>query len=162
MGIKPQAHVTWLLTGYIRSRQVRFWRRTGSFIHVILIVALITIRLGYYRAAGLVYLAEVWIWPTVLISSNAGIRNALIIIYGTLPASAAWLLGYGASLWMSGVSAVTVLVFAVLEMAGVAPRPTFTATPLGIDRGDSHITKRRDDSYYRRPLPGRSATWSPR
>jgi two-component system cell cycle sensor histidine kinase/response regulator CckA len=104
----------------------------GSFIHLILIVALITIRLGYHRAAGLVYLAGVWIWATVLISSNAGIRNALIIIYGTLPVSAAWLLGYGAALWMSGVCTVTVLAFAILEMAGMAPRLTFTPTPLGI------------------------------
>jgi PAS domain S-box-containing protein len=105
----------------------------GSFVNVGLIVALIVIRLGYYRAASLVYLTSIWIWATLLVSAMAGIRSSALILYGTLPISAAWLLGYHASLWTAGVCIATMLAFALLELTGMAPhRYTVPGTPLGI------------------------------
>jgi len=102
----------------------------ASPMNVGVIGALIVIRLGYYRAASLVYLASVWIQATVSTSSLGGIRSGSLIFYGTLPVSAAWLLGYHAALWTAGVCITTMLVFAVLEMTGMAPRYTPQGTPL--------------------------------
>jgi PAS domain S-box-containing protein len=94
--------------------------------------ALILIRLGYYRAASLIYLASVWIQATVSTSSLGGIHSAGVIFYGTLPVLAAWLLGYHAALWTAGVCVGSMLVFAALEMTGMVPRYTPHGTPLGI------------------------------
>ena len=97
-----------------------------------IIGALIVIRFGYYRAASLIYLASVWTQATMSTSSFGGIRGAGIIFYGTLPVSAAWLLGYPAALWTAGLSIASMLVFAVLEMTGMAAPYSPRGTPLGI------------------------------
>jgi PAS domain S-box-containing protein len=104
----------------------------ASPMNVGVIVALILIRLGYYRAPSLIYLASVWIQATVSTSSLGGIHSAGVIFYGTLPVSAAWLLGYHAALWAAGVCVSSMLVFAVSEMTGMVPRYTPHGTPLGI------------------------------
>jgi PAS domain S-box-containing protein len=104
----------------------------GSVMSLGVVGALIAIRRGYYRAASLIYLASVWIQATVSTSSLGGVRSAGVIFYGTLPVSAAWLLGYHAALWSAGVCVSTMLAFAVLEMTGMVPRFTPHGTPLGI------------------------------
>jgi PAS domain S-box-containing protein len=104
----------------------------GSAMSLGVIGALIVIRRGYYRTASLIYLASVWIQATVSTSSLGGVRSAGVIFYGTLPVSAAWLLGYHAALWSAGVCVSSMLVFAVLEMTGMVPRFTPHGTPLGI------------------------------
>jgi PAS domain S-box-containing protein len=104
----------------------------GSPVNLAVIAALIVVRLGYYRAASVIYLAGMWAWATLVTPLTSGIRSPMLIVFGTLPVTAAWLLGYGSLLWTAGVCFTTVLVFAVLEMTGMSPRPTITPTPLGI------------------------------
>src|SRR5262249_7841902 len=104
----------------------------GSTMKGGLIAALIVIRLGYYRAASLIYLAAVWLAATILSYSIGGIRSPILILYATMPVTAAWLLGYHASLWSAGVCISTVMGFAVLDMAGMTPRQIILPTPLGI------------------------------
>jgi PAS domain S-box-containing protein len=104
----------------------------GSPVNVAVIAALIVVRLGYYRAASVIYLAGMWAWATLAATLTSGIRSPMLIVFGILPVTAAWLLGYGSLLWTAVVCFTTVLVFAVLEMTGMAPRPTISPTPLGI------------------------------
>jgi PAS domain S-box-containing protein len=105
---------------------------SGSPMNVAVIAALIVIRLGHYRAASVIYLAGVWAWAILMAILTSGIRSPALLIFGSLPVTAAWLLGYGSLLWTAGVCITTVLVFAVLEMTGMAPRPTVSPTTLGI------------------------------
>jgi signal transduction histidine kinase/CheY-like chemotaxis protein len=63
---------------------------------------------------------------------SGGIRTHALILYGTLPISAAWLLGYGAALWTACICSVTMLIFVCLEVFGSAPPRTLSATPLGV------------------------------
>jgi PAS domain S-box-containing protein len=104
----------------------------SSPVNVGVIAALIVVRLGYYRAASVIYLTGMWAWATLITTLTSGIRSPTLIIFGTLPVTAAWLLGYSSLLWTAGVCITSVLVFAVLEMTGMAPRPTISPTPLGI------------------------------
>jgi PAS domain S-box-containing protein len=126
----------WLIVSYLSTLPLAplTLRRLlgGSAMSVGVIGALIVIRRGYYRAASLIYLASVWIQATVSTTSLGGIRSAGVIFYGTLPVSAAWLLGYHAALWSAGVCVSTMLGFAVFEMTGMVPRFTPHGTPLGI------------------------------
>jgi signal transduction histidine kinase len=101
-------------------------------VQVGLIGALTLIRLGYFRAASLVYLTGTWIFATLAVSSMAGIRSPIIILYGTLPVSAAWLLGYEAALWTACACIGTMLVFAVLDMIGMRPPNTTPGTAIGM------------------------------
>jgi PAS domain S-box-containing protein len=105
---------------------------TGMSIDIGVMAALIIIRLGFYRAASMIYLISMWTWGALLVSALAGIRSPALMIYVALPVTAAWLLGYRSLLWTAGVSVATVLVFAVLEMTGMAPRYGGLGTPLGI------------------------------
>jgi PAS domain S-box-containing protein len=109
-------------------------RRTlsGLPVNVGVIAALIVVRLGYYLTASVIYLVGMWTWATLMATFVSGIRSPTLIIYGALPVTAAWLLGYSSLLWTGGVCITTVLVFAVLEMTGMAPRSTVSPTPLGI------------------------------
>jgi PAS domain S-box-containing protein len=121
------------LVATLKFAPVTFRRlSTGMSIDVGVMAALIIIRLGFYRAASMIYLTSMWTWGALLVSSLAGIRSPALMIYVALPVSAAWLLGYGASLWTAAVSVATVLVFAVLEITGMAPRSGGLGTPLGI------------------------------
>jgi signal transduction histidine kinase len=126
----------WMMVSVISTlplAPVTFRRlRVAAPMNIGVIGALVVIRLGYYRAASLIYLASVWIQATVSTSSLGGIRSGSLIFYGTLPVSAAWLLGYHAALGTAGVCIFSMLVFAVLEMTGMAPRYTPHGTPLGL------------------------------
>jgi PAS domain S-box-containing protein len=104
------------------------------------IAALILIRLGYYRAASLIYLWGVWMMATLTTGSMGWVRSPTLILFGTLPVTAAWLLGYSAALWAAGVCMSTILTFAVLEMADMAPHYTIHGTPLGLWWTAMHAT----------------------
>jgi hypothetical protein len=97
----------WMMIGAVSTLPLApvTFRRTllMSSIWVALIASLIVIRLGCYRAASLTYLVGMWIVATVTINSTAGIRSPVLILYVTLPVTAAWLLGYHAALWSVGV-----------------------------------------------------------
>ena len=97
-----------------------------------LAVALILVRLGHFTRASLVYVAGTWLWATLAVGYISGIRSTSIILYATLPISAAWLLGYRASLWTAAWCIGTMLVFACLEMMGRGPSHSAVGTPLGI------------------------------
>jgi hypothetical protein len=79
------------------------------------IIALVLLRLGHFQRASLAYLAGTWIWATLVCSSYGGVHSAGALLYVSLPASAAWLLGYTAAIWTAGTCVLSALVFMVLE-----------------------------------------------
>jgi signal transduction histidine kinase/DNA-binding response OmpR family regulator len=101
-------------------------------LQVSLVAALILVRRGQLRRASLFYLAGSWIWATATVFVTGGIRSPALILYGTLPISAAWLLGYRATLWTAGICIATTFVFACLESTGTAPPRNFSGSTLGI------------------------------
>jgi signal transduction histidine kinase/CheY-like chemotaxis protein len=103
-----------------------------SVLQVALLTSLILLRLGQLRRASLTYLAGTWLWATLIVSVIGGIHSHGLILYGTLPVSAAWLLGYEAALWTAGGCISTMLVFAILDMIGMVPPRIVNGTSLGI------------------------------
>jgi len=103
-----------------------------SLIEAALAAALIKLHRGSLQAASWTYLAGIWLFATVVIAQNGGIRSVVLSLYVTLPVSAAWLLGNRASLWTTGVCLASALVFAVLEMAGVRLPRTIPGTAIGL------------------------------
>ena len=94
--------------------------------------ALVLLRLGHFRRASLAYLAGTWIWATLVSSSFGGIHSPGALLYVSLPASAAWLLGYKAAIRTAGGCLLSALVFTVLEMTHASLPFQRKATPLGI------------------------------
>jgi PAS domain S-box-containing protein len=100
-------------------------------LEVVLVVALVLLRLGYLRAASLVYLAGMWLYVTTIIVLTGGIRNApALLFYASLPISAAWLLGYRATLWIAGLCISAALVLTLLDLGGVKLYPYLPGKPL--------------------------------
>jgi PAS domain S-box-containing protein len=98
---------------------------------VMLLVALVLLRRGFLRAAGVVYLAGMLLYVTVIIVLTGGIRNAPgLVFYAALPISAAWLFGYRATLWMAGVCVSIPLVLTLFDLGGVNLHPFLPAKPL--------------------------------
>jgi PAS domain S-box-containing protein len=93
--------------------------------------ALVLLRLGHFRRAGLAYLIGTWIWATLVCYSYGGIHSAGALLYVSLPVSAAWLLGSSAAIWTAGECLLSALVFTVLEMTHVSLSLQAKATPLG-------------------------------
>ena len=100
-------------------------------LEVSLAAALVVLRLGHFRRASMVHLAGVWIWATLIFIFFGGVPSTGMVLYVSLPISAAWLLGYRAALWTAGGCLLSALVFAVLEMMAVSCSRTVTGTPLG-------------------------------
>jgi PAS domain S-box-containing protein len=124
---------TWVAT--IPFAQARFsFPRTfyPSVLEASYATALVLLRLGNFRRASLAYLAGTWIWATLVSSSFGGIHSPGALLYVSLPASAAWLLGYEGALWTAGGCLLSALVFTVLEIAHVGLPLQAKATPLGI------------------------------
>jgi PAS domain S-box-containing protein len=113
--------------------QVSFPRIFNS---VVLLVsyatALVLLRLGNFRRASLAYLTGTWIWATLVCYSYGGVHSPGAVLYVSLPISAAWLLGYEASIWTAGGCLLSALVFTILEMTHVSLSLQARATPLGI------------------------------
>ena len=84
------------------------------------ITALVLLRFGNFRRASLAYLAGTWIWATLASLSFGGIRSPGTLLYVSMPASAAWLLGSTAAVWTAGGCMLSGLVFTVLEMMHVS------------------------------------------
>ena len=93
--------------------------------------ALVLLRLGHFRRASLAYLAGTWIWATLVSSFFGGVHSPGALLYVSLPASAAWLLGYEAAIWTAGGCLLSSLAFAVLETTQVSLPFQRIATPLG-------------------------------
>jgi len=94
--------------------------------------ALVLLHLGHFRRASLAYLAGTWIWATLISSSYGGVHSPGALLYVSLPASAAWLLGHNAAIKTAGACLIGSLVFAVLEMTHISLPPQRIGTPLGI------------------------------
>jgi PAS domain S-box-containing protein len=103
-----------------------------SLIEAALLVALVQLRLGALRTASWIYVVGVWLFASAAVAQNGGIRSPVLALYVTLPVSAAWLLGYRASLWTATVCLSSALVLAVLEAAGVRLVRTIPGTPIGM------------------------------
>src|ERR1700756_5543938 len=85
------------------------------------IAALIPLAKNHVRAAGVVYLAGMWIAFTAIISLNGGIHHVALAVYIALAVSAAWLFGYAAALWVAAVSLLATLLMAILETNHIGP-----------------------------------------
>jgi signal transduction histidine kinase/CheY-like chemotaxis protein len=96
------------------------------------IIALVLLRLGHFRRASLGYLAGIWTWATLVSFSYGGIHSPGALLYVSLPASAAWLLGSRAAIWTGSGCLFSALVFTVLEMTHTNLPLQAAATPLGI------------------------------
>jgi PAS domain S-box-containing protein len=97
---------------------------------VILVVGLMLLRLGFLRAASLIYLAGMFLYVTSIMILTGGIRNApALVFYASLPISAAWLFGYRATLWMAGVCISSALVQTILDLSGMKLHPYLPAKP---------------------------------
>src|SRR5436853_2959212 len=64
--------------------------------------ALVLLRLGHFERASLAYLAGTWTWARLIFYSYGGIHSPGALLYLSLPASAAWLLGYKAGMRTAG------------------------------------------------------------
>jgi signal transduction histidine kinase/CheY-like chemotaxis protein len=95
-------------------------------------LALVLLRLGYFRRASMVYFTGTWIWATLISIAYGSVRSPGALLYVSLPASAAWLLGSTAATWTAGGCLLTALVFTLLEMKHVSLPLQAQATPLGI------------------------------
>jgi signal transduction histidine kinase/DNA-binding response OmpR family regulator len=94
--------------------------------------ALVLLRQGFFRRASLFYLSGTWVFATVVIALNGGLRSPLQTLYAVLPILAVWLLGYAAALWIAAVCLSSGLVFASLELAGVQLARILPVAPLAI------------------------------
>jgi PAS domain S-box-containing protein len=126
----------WLAAGWVATipfAAVSFPRIFNSLVvQVTYAIALVLLRLGHFQRASLAYLAGTWIWATLICFSFGGLHSPGAAIYVSLPASAAWLLGYKAAIRTSGGCLLGALVFTVLEMTHVMLPLQAKATPLGI------------------------------
>ncbi len=95
-------------------------------------IALVLLRFGHFRRACLAYIAGTWIWATLICYSFGGVHSPGALLYVSLPASAAWLLGYRGALRTAGGCVLSALVFTGLEMTHVILPLQAKATPLGI------------------------------
>ena len=95
------------------------------------VTALVLLRRGHFRRASLTYLTGTWIFATLICFSAGFKEGGGALLYVSLPASAAWLLGYGAAIRTAGACLLSALVFAVLEMTHSSV-PFQRTTPLGI------------------------------
>ncbi len=95
------------------------------------VIALLVLRLGRFRGASLAYLAGTWIWATLVCFSYGDLQSPGTLLYVSLPASAAWLLGSTAAVWTASGCLLTALVFTVLEMTHASLPLQAKATPLG-------------------------------
>ena len=96
----------------------------GLFAILFCSVALLVLHRGALRAAAYVYLSGLWIFSTVLIVFNNGIRSPGLVYYVALPLSAAWLLEYKQTLWTAAICLASSLVMALLDAAG-SPLPHY-------------------------------------
>jgi PAS domain S-box-containing protein len=88
------------------------------------------LRLGFLRAASLIYLTGLFLYVTSIMILTGGIRNAPgLVFYASLPISAAWLFGYRATLWMAGVCISSALVLTLLDLSGMKLHPYLPAKP---------------------------------
>ena len=111
----------------------RFWTMQNQVVtDAALVYALVLLSRGRFRAATFTYLGAIWFFATHVMALSGGVRSNAQVLYVTLPISAAWLLGYRASVWVAGVCMGCTLIFAVLELTGLMLPRRIPGTPLGV------------------------------
>jgi signal transduction histidine kinase len=125
----------WMATGWVATIPFASMSFQRIFYPVVMeasyATALVLLRLGHFRRASLAYLAGTWIWATLVSFSYGGVRSPGVLLYVSLPASAAWLLGYNSGIWTAGGCLLGALVFTVLEMTHASLPFQRQATTLG-------------------------------
>ena len=94
-----------------------------------LAVAILNLRAGALRQASSIYLKGTWLYVTVVIVQNGGIRSSVLALNIAIPVSAAWLLGRRISLFASASCIGSALIFAALDVAGFSCRAPFRGHP---------------------------------
>ena len=126
----------WLAAGWVVTipfAPVSFPRIFNAAVQEVgYITALVLLSRGHFRRASLTYITGTWMWATLICFSFGDVRSPGALLYVSLPASAAWLLGYKTGLKTAGWCLLGALVFTVLEMTHVSPPLQAHATVLGI------------------------------
>ena len=129
------ALVVWLAAGWIATipaAPASFPRIFNPLVQeASYVTALVLLRLGHFQRASLAYLAGTWIWATFVCFSYGGVHSPGALLYVSLPASAAWLLGYKAAMRTGGWCLLGALVFTVLEITHASLPFQRQSTPLG-------------------------------
>ena len=126
----------WMAVGWVAtipSAPVSFTRIFyPAVMEVSYCAGLVLLRLGYFQRASLAYLAGTWMWATLVSFSYGGVHSPGALLYVSLPASAAWLLGYKGAIRTAVGCLLSALVFSVVEMTHASFLFQRTGTPLGI------------------------------
>jgi len=104
----------------------------GGSLSLLVAVALYFLRRGSLRKAAIVYVGGCWVVFTVVILFFGGIRSPALILYAALPISAAWLFERRGAILTTALCLVTVLVLALMAMAGFGPYWYFPGVPIGL------------------------------
>ena len=96
------------------------------YLAVTTIVGLVLLRRGSLREASALYLCGVGLVATVLISLSGGSLSPALVLYASIPISAAWLLGYRAALIASAACLVIPLGMGIAENFGLRLPRYFT------------------------------------
>lgn len=79
------------------------------------VIALYLVHSGRQHLAGQLSIWGMWAIATLLLSRNGGIRAPQILIYPVILVAAGWLMGGRRTLWLGGLTTVTLAVFAAMD-----------------------------------------------
>lgn len=102
-----------------------------GLIELKLAAAMLKLRAGKMRQASWIYLIGTWIYATVVIVQNGGIRSPVLAVYVSIPVSAVWLLGYRMSLFAGASCIGSAMIFAGLDVAGFKLPRAIPGTSIG-------------------------------
>jgi K+-sensing histidine kinase KdpD len=108
---------------------------SGSATVVTLLVSILTLFIahrGYIKTASILVTSTLWVIATSMIWISGGIRSMDIAFYATVVVAGGLLLGVRGSSIYAGLSLFTLLVMALLELAGYQFPHLFAFPPLGI------------------------------
>ncbi|HWB87331.1 MAG TPA: PAS domain S-box protein [Bryobacteraceae bacterium] len=103
-----------------------------GLIELTLAVAIGKLRAGKMRQSSWIYLTGTWLYATVIIVQNGGIRSPVLALYVAIPVSAVWLLGYRVSLFAGASCIGSAMILVALDIAGVELPHTIVGTSIGI------------------------------
>jgi PAS domain S-box-containing protein len=108
-------------------------RTAGALIYFCLIVTLIVslhlVRKGLSRPSSFVFLFGSGVLCFIPIVLGGGLHSPVVAIYTLLPITAAWLLGYRAMIWATGLFLGSSLLLTFLQSNGVGPWNYFPMPP---------------------------------
>jgi hypothetical protein len=84
------------------------------------------------RVASLVYVGGMWIVATFIAAVSGTIHSPALLFYIALPISAAWLLGYGAAIWLAVACLLSTLAMVVMDLSKVTLPSWFPNKAIGV------------------------------